>query len=49
MRNWRHSSMGIMFEDDALEQLLYWMKQDRKLARTIHDIIKDIRRNGLSK
>ena len=41
--------MGIMFEDDALEQLLYWMKQDRKLARKIHDIIKDIRRNGLSK
>ena len=41
--------MGTTFEDAALEQLMYWMKQDRKTADKIHALIKDIRRNGLSK
>ena len=41
--------MGTMFEDDAFEHLMYWMKQDRKMANKIHALIKDIRRNGLAK
>lgn len=38
--------MGTTFEDVAFDQLMYWMKQDRKLANKIHSLIKDIRRNG---
>ena len=38
--------MGTIFEDDAFEELMYWMKQDRKTANKIHSLIKDIRRNG---
>ena len=41
--------MGVTFEDDALEHLMYWIKQDRKTAQKIHDIIKSIQRNGLAK
>lgn len=41
--------MGTTFEDDALDHLMYWMKQDRKTANKIHSLIKDIRRNGMSK
>ncbi len=41
--------MGTLFDDSALEQLMYWMKQNRKNADKIHDLIKDIRRNGPAK
>ena len=38
--------MGVHFEDDALAELMAWMKKDRKTADRIHTVIKDIRRNG---
>ena len=41
--------MGTLFDDSALEQLMQWMKQDRKTADKIHTLIKDIRRNGAAK
>ena len=41
--------MGTVFDDSALEDLMYWMKHDRKNAEKIHALIKDIRRNGLDK
>ncbi|HCB93283.1 MAG TPA: Txe/YoeB family addiction module toxin [Selenomonas sp.] len=41
--------MGTLFDDEAFEQLIYWMKENRKNADKIHDLIKDIRRNGLAK
>ena len=41
--------MGTLFEDAALEQLMHWMRENRKTADKIHDLIKDIRRNGMAK
>lgn len=41
--------MGILFENDALEELMYWMKINKKNANKIHSLINDISRNGLSK
>ncbi len=38
--------MGVSFEDDALSELMDWMKNDRKKADRIHTLLKDIRRNG---
>ena len=39
--------MATVFDDDAFEQLMYWMRENRKTADKIHNLIKDIRRNGL--
>ncbi len=41
--------MGTIFEDDALNHLMYWAQNDRKMVKKIHSLIEDIRRNGLSK
>jgi len=41
--------MGLIFDDEAFEELMYWMKQDRKTAEKIHSLIKDINRNGPAK
>ena len=41
--------MGTFFDDAAFDDLMYWMRQDRKTAEKIHKLIKDIQRNGLAK
>ena len=41
--------MGTLFEDIALEELMYWAQHDRKIVKKIHMLIEDIRRNGLAK
>ncbi|MBR3458010.1 MAG: Txe/YoeB family addiction module toxin [Selenomonadaceae bacterium] len=41
--------MGTLFEDDALNELMYWSQTNRKMVKKIHTLIEDIRRNGLSK
>ena len=41
--------MGTLFEDAALNHLMYWAQHDRKIVKKIHTLIEDIRRNGLSK
>lgn len=40
--------MATIFEDDALSDLMYWVREDRKTAAKIHKLIQDIQRNGLS-
>ena len=39
----------IQFTDDAWEDYLYWSEKDKKTARKINKLIKDILRNGLLK
>lgn len=41
--------MGVSFEDDALEQLMEWIHENRKITDKIHSLIKDIQRNGADK
>ncbi len=38
--------MSTQFEDDALAELMEWVRTDRKTAEKIHTLIKDIHRNG---
>ena len=38
--------MGTYFEDDALSELMEWVRTDRKTAERIHTLIRDIHRNG---
>ena len=40
--------MGALFDDKAFEQLMYWVREDRKIAAKIHSLINDIHRNGIS-
>lgn len=35
-----------IWSDDAWNDYLYWQTQDRKTLKRIHDLIKDIERNG---
>ncbi|MDR2729157.1 MAG: Txe/YoeB family addiction module toxin [Chitinispirillales bacterium] len=39
---------NITFSPDAWEEYLYWQIQDRKTIKRINDLLKDIKRNGLS-
>jgi len=39
----------IIFEGDALEQFMYWVNGDKKIATKIHTLLKDIDRNGAAK
>lgn len=44
--------MGLLWEDRAWEDYLYWQIQDKKTVRKINTLIKDIQRNtfaGLGK
>ena len=36
--------MGTSFEDEAFAELMEWMKESRKTANRIYDLIKDIMR-----
>ena len=38
--------MGMIFEDEAFDHLMYWVREDRKAAKKVHSLIKDIQRNG---
>lgn len=40
--------MNIIFSPIAWEQLNGWIQQDRKIARKIAALVRDIQRNGLS-
>ena len=40
--------MGTLFDDAAFDDLMEWMRTDRKTADKIHKLIKDIRRNGVA-
>ncbi|MBR4004619.1 MAG: Txe/YoeB family addiction module toxin [Treponema sp.] len=38
--------MKIQFNEEAWEQFLYWMEQDKKTLRKINKLLADIERNG---
>ena len=39
--------MGLLWEDRAWEEYLYWQMQDRKTLKRLNAIIRDIQRNSL--
>lgn len=39
----------VTFEGRALTQFMDWVEQDRKIVTKIHELLKDIDRNGVSK
>lgn len=41
--------MKTIFEDTALEELMYWVRENRKNAVKIYKLIQDIQRNGMDK
>ena len=41
--------MNKIFVDDSLEHWNYWIKENRKKAQKIYELIKDIERNGAAK
>ena len=41
--------MKTIFEDTALEELTYWVRENRKNAVKIYKLIQDIQRNGMDK
>ena len=44
--------MGLMFEDRAWDDYLYWQTQDKKTLKRINMLLKDIQRdafNGIGK
>ena len=40
--------MNKVWSDIAWDEYLYWQQTDRKIAKKINELIKDIERNGLS-
>ena len=38
--------MGKFWFDDAWEDYIYWQLQDKKTAKRINQLLKDIERNG---
>ena len=41
--------MGKLFSDEAWEQFMYWIHQNRKTADKISKLLTDIERNGAGK
>ena len=37
--------MGVLWEDRAWDDYLYWQKQDKRTLKKINELIKDIKRN----
>ena len=37
--------MGLLWEDDAWQEYLYWQEQDKKTLRRINKLLKDILRD----
>ena len=40
---------NILFTGDSFDQLMYWIKNDRKIAERIYKLANDIIRNGPDK
>ena len=40
--------MGLLWEDRAWEDYLYWQSQDKKTLKRINNLIKDMQRNAFS-
>ena len=40
---------SVLFDGDALEQMIYWAHNNAKIIDKIHALIKDIDRNGAAK
>lgn len=38
--------MPKLWVDEAWDDYLYWLKQDKKTIKKINELIKDIKRNG---
>ena len=38
--------MGTLFDDKAFEQFMEWIRENRKSAERLNELIKDIHRNG---
>ena len=38
--------MNKLFSENAWEEYLYWHNQDKKILKKIHELIRDIERNG---
>ena len=38
--------MGLMWEDRAWDDYIYWQSQDKKTLKKINTLIKDIQRNS---
>lgn len=38
--------MNKVFSDNAWRDFMYWVKEDRKIAKKINELLKDIERNG---
>ncbi len=38
--------MRKLWHDEAWEDYLYWQTQNKKILKRIHDLLKDISRNG---
>ena len=41
--------MGVLFDDPAFAQFMYWMRENRKNADKINSLINDVQRNGVAK
>ena len=39
--------MGVTFKDEALDEYFEWQISDRKAAKKINELIKDILKNGV--
>ena len=37
--------MNKVFSDNAWRDFMYWVKEDRKIAKKINELLKDIERN----
>lgn len=37
--------MNLIFSDQAWEDFQYWQETDKKVARRIHELLKEIKRN----
>ena len=37
--------MNVSFTENSWEDYLYWQKSDKKIAKRINELIKDIKRN----
>ncbi|MDI3535915.1 MAG: Txe/YoeB family addiction module toxin [Providencia rettgeri] len=38
--------MNKLFSDFAWEEYLYWQQKDKKVLKKIHELLRDIERNG---
>ena len=39
----------VLFEEDSLEEFMYWANNDRKILNKIKKLFDDIERNGVAK